>query len=111
MGLTEHSQQDISRTAAAAASLHSVTAKQTRPVIRAVAAAAAAVLLTGPGCLATAVDLTDQRLVQTAGACVARRRKKRVRKHGDWHVLAAEWPAPAAESETRAFFAAPSWQP
>ena len=70
VGLTEHTQQDVNRTAAAAAALDSVTAKQTPPVLGAVAAAAA-VPLTAPGCLATAVHLADQRLVQTAGECAA----------------------------------------
>ena len=88
--LIEHSQQDVNRTAAAAAAaLYSVTEAQTPPVLKA-AAAAAAVMLTGPGCLATAVDLADERVVQTAGECVAQRRRKTVRKHGDWHELAAE---------------------
>ena len=79
-GLTEHRQQGVSRIpAAAAAALHSGAANQTPRVLRAVvAAAAAAVTLTGPGCSATAVDLADQRLVQTAGECVAQHRKKTV---------------------------------
>ncbi len=29
-------------------------------------------------------------------------------QHGDWHELAAEWPARASESETQASFAAQS---
>ena len=89
--LTEHSQQDVNRIpAAAAAALYSVTEAQTPRVLTAVAAAAA-VMLTGPGCLATAVDSADQRLAQTAGECIVQGRKKtKVRKHGDWHELAAE---------------------
>ena len=51
--LSVHTQQDMAGTAAAAAAPHSVFAPH--PLLRAVAADA--VMLTGPGCLATAVAL------------------------------------------------------
>ena len=115
MGQNEHRQPNLNRipvaAAAAAAALHSRAANQTPPELRAAAAAAAAaVVLTEQGCLATAVDLADQRLVQTACECVVHQRKKKAQRHGDWHELAVEWPVRASGSETQASFATLSWQ-
>ena len=40
--------------------------------------------------------------------CSQKQKVKKQWQHGDWHELAAEWPARAFESETQASFAAQS---
>jgi len=40
--------------------------------------------------------------------CSQKQKVKQQWQHGDWHELAAEWPARASESETQASFAAQS---
>lgn len=96
VGLIEHTQQNSEWTpVAAAAGPYFAIANQTLQALRAVASAAAAVMVVQPGCSAPAVVVSDQRLVHTAAAVeligerVVRRRRK-VRRRGDWRGLAAE---------------------